>query len=583
LQLDSLFAALLVLTLGTPALGVEPLRTVALSGTQAPGGLPGEVFGAFHGPFTGGGTNLALNNHGEVAFVERSFYSEGGGQGLRLIARPTDEAPELPAGVRFTGFLSALRLLDDGRSYVGAEFSGPGVLGVAQGAWTSDTSQGLENLYHDQMTVGGFNGFDFSLYGTAFNQQGTFATAARLLSPGVSPQNNHSIWQGTGPQSLAMVVREGDVAPGLPPITIYGNGGQLGLLDDVFSPPQINAQGTIVFSDAAGRASGSLGIWSTRAEGRPGGVIAVEGEQAPGLMPDFRFSRFFNHAQNDHNLVAFVGIATRPGPPDTNILGLWKETAPGHVELVVQSGQTITVEGVPLTIAGLGAGASNASPGFNSQGVLSFVARVTGAGVTDMNNDTLWTDDPTEGLRLIAREGTAAPGTPDGTLFGNNIGVFESYVHNKAGQVAFGAYLRGPGVGETNDYGIWATDLEGNLRLVVREGDTIDVNDGDGLPDLRVIRSLSFANQFAPGAASTEMGRSSPFNDRGQIAFTALFTDMSSGVFVSDFAMIPEPAMGYVVILGIALLGVVSSRRWTARTTSSSLFFVCPTVGSIES
>src|SRR5690606_9047614 len=118
-----------------------------------------------------------LNNHGEVAFVERSFYSEGGGQGLKVIARPDDAAPGAPTGVEFAGFLSAIRLLDDGRSYVGAEIRGPGIQGVLdQGVWAWSSPQGLENLYRDQNAVGGFDRFDFSIYGTGINQQGKFAT-----------------------------------------------------------------------------------------------------------------------------------------------------------------------------------------------------------------------------------------------------------------------------------------------------------------------------------------------------------------------------------------------------------------------
>jgi hypothetical protein len=546
-------------SLGATASGVEPLRTVALSGTQAPGGAPGEVFGAFHGFFTGDGINLALNNRGEVAFAERSFYSEGGGAGLKLIARHDEVAPNMPAGVRFNGFLSGLRLLDDGTSYVAGEIVGPGIQGgLEQGVWISSPPLGFANLYRDQMTTGGFNAFDFSMYATAINQRGEYATTARLLSPGVSPQNNHSIWKGTGPQSLTMVVREGDVAPGLPPITIYGNGGIGGTYEDVFSPPQINLQGTIVFSDIIPFAGGARGIWSTRADG-PGGVVAVQGEQAPGMTPGFRVSRFFNYAQNDANLVAFVGMATRPGPPETNIFGLWKETAPGVVELVAQTGQSITVNGAPLTLAGLGNSDPHATPGYNSHGVLSFTARLGG---DSANNDILLTHEPIDGFRLIAREGAAAPGTGAGTVFGNTFGEnFESFVLNKAGQVAFAAHVRGPGVNPLNDYGIWATDLDGNLRLVVREGDTIDVNDGDGLPDFREISSLSFASQFAPGAASTEMGRSSNFNDRGQIAFTARFTDGSSGVFVSDLMMIPEPGTAVMGVVAMAASGIALVRR----------------------
>jgi hypothetical protein len=58
-----------------------------------------------------------------------------------------------------------------------------------------------------------------------------------------------------------------------------------------------------------------------------------------------------------------------------------------------------------------------------------------------------------------------------------------------------------------NNEGIWATDRNGLLRLIVRKGDPVEV----------------------------------AFNDRGQLAFGAGFTDGSSGIFISDLVAIPEP------------------------------------------
>ena len=103
---------------------------------------------------------------------------------------------------------------------------------------------------------------------------------------------------------------------------------------------------------------------------------------------------------------------------------------------------------------------------------------------------------------------------------------------NRRGQTAFTATLSGGNVDETNDEGLWATDLDGELHLVVRTGDLFDVDDGPSIV-LKTVRSLSF---FSGWGNESSVG--SGFNDRGQIAFQADFTDFSSGVFVSDLVAV---------------------------------------------
>jgi hypothetical protein len=80
-------------------------------------------------------------------------------------------------------------------------------------------------------------------------------------------------------------------------------------------------------------------------------------------------------------------------------------------------------------------------------------------------------------------------------------------------------------VDSTNDLGIWATDRSGVQQLVVRTGDELEVAPGD----VRTIGDLRFM-----GANSNSNGWMSGFNNVGQVAFWASFTDGSQGVFVSN-------------------------------------------------
>ncbi len=106
-------------------------------------------------------------------------------------------------------------------------------------------------------------------------------------------------------------------------------------------------------------------------------------------------------------------------------------------------------------------------PRVNSSGVVAFSAAL-GAGANSSNNTGIWAGLP-GALSLVARAGNAAPGTPAGVVFSG--GMQNWLMLNDAGQVVFRANLTGPDVTTANDAGIWA-GAPGALQLVAREGDT---------------------------------------------------------------------------------------------------------------
>ena len=126
---------------------------------------------------------------------------------------------------------------------------------------------------------------------------------------------------------------------------------------------------------------------------------------------------------------------------------------------------------------------------------------------------------------------------------------------NDAGQTAFSAQLTGSGVDETNNQGIWATNPTGALQLIARTGDPLEVAPGD----FRTINGLSFIAD-----TGNSDGRPSGFNNLGQLAFRAVFTDESQGVFVSSLVAIPEPssfALAAVCVLGLIVRPARQSPR----------------------
>ena len=140
-------------------------------------------------------------------------------------------------------------------------------------------------------------------------------------------------------------------------------------------------------------------------------------------------------------------------------------------------------------------------------------------GFTGPGSSGIWSEGSGT-LSLIARPGDPAPGTGAGVVFAGlgNPGL------NDTGQTTFWGVVGGPGVNSTNDTGIWAEDPDGLLTLVAREGDLLEVAPGDQ-------RTFAFLNLIL--GSGGEDGKSSGFNDQGEVAFQALFTDGASGVFVA--------------------------------------------------
>jgi len=112
---------------------------------------------------------------------------------------------------------------------------------------------------------------------------------------------------------------------------------------------------------------------------------------------------------------------------------------------------------------------------------------------------------------------------------------------NSSDALLFESTLKGSGISDANDTALFlATPVP---VMVVREGDGIDVGNGD----VRIIRELG-----------TGGGRASYlFNDAGQVAFRATFTDGSSGVFVT----VPEPSAAELAVTGLTLAGLRRRRR----------------------
>jgi hypothetical protein len=181
---------------------------------------------------------------------------------------------------------------------------------------------------------------------------------------------------------------------------------------------------------------------------------------------------------------------------------------------------------------------------------LSSPTRVVGPGIDTSNDTGIWLLQK-DGFKLGVREGDRAPGTADSVVFSTREVGFETLVfsgtgvvQNKSEQFAFMGYLSGPGVTDANDVGLWASHRDGELQLIAREGQELDIDDGPGV-DMRTIGSISTRTFDATGQF---------LNDRGQVLFWATFTDGSKGLFLSDLVAVPEPCCFTLVATLAAVL-----------------------------
>jgi len=529
-------ACLLVSSLCSVA-SAQMLRTVALTNEFAPnttGGINFSDFGKF----------VALNSAGQTAFRagiagngvndtnDFGIWSEGSGS-LALVAREGDSASGLPGGVIFDSLFSSIpRLNSAGQTAFNGSLAGSGVhSGNDFGIWSEGSGSlalvarvgdPVLGATNETLSYGGFGNF------FVLNSAGQMAFKAGLQGSGVSPFT--SIWsEGFG--SLTMVARSGDQAPDTPSGVIFRN----------FRDPLLNSAGQTAFMGFLAHTTGGAnrtndgGVWS---EGSGSlALVAREGEPAPGTPSGVQFGNFdYQPAFNSAGQTAFlVGLTGNSVFFRTNDQGIWSEGT-GSLELVARAGDQ-----APDTLSGVNFQAFS-SPVLNSAGNTAFHADLTGSSVDQTNNEGIWSER-SGSLTLVARKGQQALGTPVGVTYGGAVGFlsrsFGKIVLNSADQIAYSGSVIGNGINNTNDEGIWAVDRVGTLHLIAREGDLLEVSPGDS----RTISSLSFGE----------------FNDLGQLAFWAKFTNGTSGIFVSNLATLPEP--NTLLLVATASVALALSRR----------------------
>lgn len=534
----------IILTLISPAVvrGAGSVRTVAFSGDPVPGD-PNLVFDAFGIPLlTVDGQTLftaRLKGPGQPAID--SLFSEIGGP-LGAIGRQSDPAPSTPDGVLFRTFYPTGFARDGSVAFQGI-LTGPGVNdGNNAGNWIAEPNRELRFVARSGDVAPGLTGdttFGF-VYGPMMGTDGPVVFRADLIGTSVDESNDNSIWRAYPDGEVALLMRDGDSIPNMSEDVrfLYLNG-----------EPAINGQGQVAFaSGMRGPGIGGendTGIWIADARNNLS-LVARKGDPAPDTGEGTVVNYLGNYVLNDAGYLAISGeLAGADISPDARGV-LWVGPS-DSLHVLVKGGDH--APGTPDSV--FFTGFPNVA--LNRHGDAAFQGYLRVDGGSPSNYVGIWTNERDGEVSLVARAWEPAPGTEDGVLF--NFELMSPPVINDLGQVAFSATLRGPSIGSSNDRGIWATDAEGTLQLVAREGDQVDVDDGASI-DLRTIRQV---NIYTPPRMPNGISRG--LNDQGQIAYRAIFTDGSSGIFVSNAVAIPEPSTWAMGLWALSMFGRRSRRR----------------------
>jgi hypothetical protein len=517
----SWWCRLILVLVGAEALAVgaiaTPARAIALAGQAAPGFPDGTSFAAF--------TECQINNAGQVAFITELADAQGqissltgraiylsSGSALQLVAAAGQQAPGTPEGVKLA-LLMNLMLNERGQvAFVGV-LQGPGVVfGTNQvGIWVGEPGR-VQLVARSGDAAPGTDGLPYRIGLDRFvlNREGGVAFAAGLSLA------DEGIWAGT-PGAIQLVARTGKPAP--------APGTNIQSLDWP-EQPVLNDLGEIAFAALLGVDSPESAVVFS---GVPSALASVAwpGDSTPtdGLEWGNTLGTPSLNNADEVLLDTLVQNSTGASPFET----LWL-VSPFSTRLLAS-------EGADAPETGLLFKDFNAAAALGSSGNAAFVGHLQDpSGLSNPAKDTAVFLSTAAGLRLLAWKGAPAAGLPPNVVFGDPTrpSAFPGLFLNERGQVAFTSTVSGPGVSAGNNTALWASDTGGTLRLLIRQGDSLDL--GNGLAP--TISTLVFGPNLSGGP---EDGRASPFNSLGQYSLVVIWNG-SGGT----------PAGSAVVVLNVS-------------------------------
>jgi hypothetical protein len=289
----------------------------------------------------------------------------------------------------------------------------------------------------------------------------------------------------------------------------------IGATFSLLRQPALNDSGGLAFRANMTQLSGvvtaadDLAIWGPDTTGALT-LRAREGRVAPGAPDGALFDHLEDPFLNDFGELAFLGRlrSGTGGVTSEDDAGVWGPGANGTLTLLAREG------GLAPGVVGALLFREFDDLRFNEAGDVAFAAQLEMAPGGDLSRG-LFASDGRGGIRLLAREGQQAPDLPGGVAFSELLD--DNLLLNDLGDVAFLGRFTGPGVTSNDWLAIFFAPLGGDVSLVFRQGELVEVApdvvesvflDVSDLSGRTGARGLSNARQLA-SSGSISFGASS--------------------------------------------------------------------------
>jgi hypothetical protein len=479
--LRSFIAAGLLLLFVTPGFGASSATAVVWNG-QSTGA--GSIFDSLGTPRIGPGGGVVFS-----AFLSGSGINSSNDltlwlsfDTLQLICQ--EGYPYPLAGTGVTALCPASGALNTGGRVFGSDFlSGPGVDSsndtmrtMFVGAASSSVLVAREGDLAPETDAVFDQAFGDNRMGSA--DRVAFSSGLR------GGTTNSGIWAGPA-TSMSLIVKEGDPAPGL--------GGDF----QGFSSVVLSDSGALAFQGWT--ASGNSGLY-TGSDGAGPSLVAGTGSLMPGGGTLLYPSSF---AMNNGGEIALRGHL------QSGSKGIWA-ASPGL--------RVVAIPGQPAP--DFGSFSTCGPPSIGDSGDICFFAQ------TSVGADGLFCEIAGT-LRVVAREDDSPSALAPGETVGD---LLWQPVVNSSGQVLFLSQVDN---GTGFDLTWWLRKTNGDLAIIARLGADLEVSPG-------VTKTVSNLNlltgDYPPNIGG---GDASALNDRGEVVFSAGFSDGSEGIFVGR----PQPVL----------------------------------------
>lgn len=438
------------------------------------GGATAEAFAETRGADPEEGTYLSL---GDPVF---------GGEGLGFAA--TVELSPAPAGVPFSIEESALQMPRFSRAVR------PG--GKVAALYSRLTrAAGIKRLATQASPANGGGQFaKFAGFGLPKAKPGLVVSAKLHRTGGVNAKNDTGIWkENTASGELDLLLRTGDTVEGLTPIKLVTMAPIPNATDQRqgFAPDGALAAAA-TFDD------GTKGIVTVSPDGTPAVALTtaepvLDEDGTP--IPNATFVRLTPPATGNGGklaLAATLRSLTGRGaaPPRQAIFS----NQGGTMRRVLARGDAMPGR-VGVRMGALG------RPLMGKSGVIGLIAALTGKAVRPDTRKAIMRLD-TSGKTAVARLGDPVPGMAEGVVFRRFISMVVT--DDDQARIVFTAVVKGPGVTASNNVGLWSTDPDGRVVLVMRKGGPCVVDDQP--LQVRSFQALQASRKNAGQGRSTDNG-----------------------------------------------------------------------------